>query len=108
MLSSASPGEGHHDVAAGKVAIVTGADSGIGQAIAELFARQGADVAIGDHTAQDGITETQRKVEAAGRRVCVIQADVGDPRCSGKPRAAWHPRPAGGQCRRRHTSHHWP
>lgn len=63
----------------GRIALVTGADSGIGQAIAALFAQEGADVCIGYHTDRDGAEETQRLVEAAGRRALVVQADVGDP-----------------------------
>ena len=57
----------------GKIAIITGADSGIGQATAELFAQQGADVAISYHTDEDGIAETKRRGEATGRRAHVIQ-----------------------------------
>ncbi|KAB0682077.1 SDR family NAD(P)-dependent oxidoreductase [Aureimonas leprariae] len=64
---------------ANKRALVTGADSGIGQAIAELFAKEGADVAIVYHTDADGAAETGRRVEAAGRRALVMQGDVGDP-----------------------------
>ena len=64
----------------GKIAIITGADSGIGQATAELFAQQGADVAISYHTDEDGIAETKRRVEATGRRAHVIQSDIGDPK----------------------------
>ena len=63
----------------GKIAIVTGADSGIGQATAEALAREGADVCITWHTDQDGAAETRRRVEAAGRRAHVAQVDVGDP-----------------------------
>jgi len=62
-----------------KRALVTGADSGIGQAIAEIFAREGADVAIVYHTDRDGAEQTRRRVEAAGRRAVVMQGDVGDP-----------------------------
>ncbi len=62
-----------------KVAIVTGADSGIGQAIAVLFAQQGADVAISYHTDAEGAAETRRRVEQAGRRAHVAQSDIGDP-----------------------------
>jgi len=57
----------------GRTAIVTGADSGIGQAIATLFAQEGADVCIGFHTDHDGAAETQRRVEAAGRRAVTFQ-----------------------------------
>ena len=46
-------------------ALITGADSGIGQATAELFAREGADVAITYHTDEAGIRETAARVEAA-------------------------------------------
>jgi glucose 1-dehydrogenase len=62
-----------------KRALVTGADSGIGQAIAELFAKEGADVAIVYHTDEQGANETRRRIEAAGRRGLVLQGDVGDP-----------------------------
>ena len=62
----------------GKIVLVTGADSGIGRAVAELFAQQGADVAVSYHTDADGAAETKRRVEAVGRRAHVIQSDVGD------------------------------
>lgn len=63
----------------GKRALVTGADSGIGRATADVFARHGADVAITYNTDAEGARETARLVEAAGRRCLVIQNDVGDP-----------------------------
>ena len=63
----------------GKRALITGADSGIGQAIAELYAKEGADVAIVYHTDLSGAEETKRRVEAAQRRAVVIQGDVGSP-----------------------------
>jgi glucose 1-dehydrogenase len=63
-----------------KIAIVTGADSGIGQATAEEFAKAGADVVITFHTDEAGAVETKRLVEAAGRRAMVAQLDVRDPR----------------------------
>jgi len=63
----------------GKVAIVTGADSGIGQAIATLFAKEGADVCIGYHTDLDGAQETGRRVEQAGQKAVIVQGNVGDP-----------------------------
>ncbi|KQP34552.1 glucose 1-dehydrogenase [Methylobacterium sp. Leaf102] len=62
----------------GKRALITGADSGIGQATAELFAREGADVAITYNTDAEGARETARRVEAQGRRCLVIQDDVGN------------------------------
>lgn len=63
----------------GRIAIITGADSGIGQATAELFAREGADICIGYHTDREGAEETKRRVEQAGRRAVVVQGDVGQP-----------------------------
>jgi len=62
----------------GKVALVTGSDSGIGRGIAELFARSGADVAVHYYSDEAGARETAAMVEAAGRRTLVVQADVGD------------------------------
>lgn len=61
----------------GKVAIVTGADSGIGRAVAALFAREGADVAIVYLLEDDDAAETKRIVEREGRRAIAIRADVG-------------------------------
>ncbi len=63
----------------GRIAIITGADSGIGQATAALFAAAGADICIGYHTDQEGAEQTRRRVEQAGRRAVVAQGDVGDP-----------------------------
>lgn len=63
----------------GKRAVVAGADSGIGQAIAELFAHEGADIAIIYHSDRTGADETSRRVEAAQRHAVVLQGDVGDP-----------------------------
>jgi glucose 1-dehydrogenase len=61
---------------AGGTAIVTGSDSGIGQAIAAELALAGADVCITYHTDEDGAGETRGMVEAAGRRAIVMQVDV--------------------------------
>jgi glucose 1-dehydrogenase len=61
-----------------RVAIVTGADSGIGQAIAEAFAGEGADIAILWHRDRDGAEETARRVRTAGRRALLVQGDVGE------------------------------
>jgi NAD(P)-dependent dehydrogenase (short-subunit alcohol dehydrogenase family) len=60
-----------------KVAIITGGDSGIGRAVAALFAREGADVAIVYLLEDDDATETKRIVESEGRRAITIKADVG-------------------------------
>jgi len=61
-----------------KVAIVTGADSGIGRAVAALFAREGADIAIFYLCEHDDAAETKRIVEAEGRRAFTIAGDLGD------------------------------
>lgn len=62
-----------------KVAIVTGSDSGIGQATAEAFAMEGADVAIAYFHDHEGAEATRRKVEACGRRAIVKQLDQRNP-----------------------------
>ena len=61
---------------AGKVAIVTGSGSGIGQAIAERFAREGASVVVDYRNHLDQAEETKAKVEAAGGKAILVQADV--------------------------------
>lgn len=62
---------------AGMSAIVTGGDSGIGRAVAVLFAREGADVAIVYLGAEKAdAEETQAAIEAEGRRCLLIQGDV--------------------------------
>ena len=63
----------------GKIVVVTGADSGIGQATAEALAKAGADVAATYHTDEKGVAETKRRVEAAGRRGLAMQCDITDP-----------------------------
>ncbi len=61
----------------GKVAIVTGGDSGIGRAVCALFAREGADVAIVYHENREDAERTAQIVTDEGRRAVVIKADVG-------------------------------
>jgi NAD(P)-dependent dehydrogenase (short-subunit alcohol dehydrogenase family) len=62
----------------GKVALVTGGDSGIGRAVALAFAREGADVVISYLDEHDDARGAARSVEEAGRRALTISGDVGD------------------------------
>ena len=62
----------------GKAALITGADSGIGRAVAIAFAMEGADVAILYNENDDDAAETRRLVEGKGGRCEVIKADVRD------------------------------
>jgi len=69
------PGSGRLD---GKVAIVTGADSGIGRAVAALYAREGADIAIFYLCEHDDAEKTKAIVEGEGRRAILVPGDLGD------------------------------
>ncbi|CAI8933090.1 NAD(P)-dependent oxidoreductase [Pseudomonas soli] len=59
-----------------KIALITGADSGIGRAVAIAYAREGADVAIAYMDEHDDAKETARWVEAAGRRCLLLPGDL--------------------------------
>jgi NAD(P)-dependent dehydrogenase (short-subunit alcohol dehydrogenase family) len=61
-----------------KVAIITGADSGIGRAVATLFAREGADIAVVYLEEHSDARKTKQAVEAEGRRCITIAGDVTD------------------------------
>lgn len=63
-----------------KVALITGADSGIGRAVAVLFAREGADVAVAYLNEHDDAEETKRAVENEGRRCILLLGDAADPK----------------------------
>ncbi|HEX9014843.1 MAG TPA: SDR family oxidoreductase, partial [Chloroflexota bacterium] len=62
----------------GKVAIITGGDSGIGRAVAILFAKEGADVAVVYLDEHEDAKKTKEEVEKTGRNCVLIAGDVGD------------------------------
>jgi len=68
------PGSGRLE---GKVALITGADSGIGRAVAALYAREGADVAILYLCEHEDAAATKKIVEGEGRRAITIAGDIG-------------------------------
>lgn len=65
----------------GRVALVTGAGSGIGQGIASTLAEAGADIVVNYHSehGREGADKTGRAVEVAGRRAHLVVADIGQP-----------------------------
>ena len=80
----------------GKVAVITGADSGIGRAVAIAYAREGADVLISYLSEDSDAEEVRNYVEKAGRRAVLVRGDVSKPSTaatSSRPRsgssAAW-------------------
>src|SRR3954447_3939212 len=62
----------------GKAAVITGADSGIGRAVAIAFAREGADVLISYLSEHEDAKETARYVEEAGRKCVLVAGDLSD------------------------------
>ena len=67
-----------HGRLAGKTAVITGADSGIGRAVAIAFAREGADIVIAYFNEHDDARETARWVEEAGRRAVLAPGDLAE------------------------------
>lgn len=68
-----------HGRLADKKALITGADSGIGRAVALAFAREGADVLIAYLDEHDDARETERLVREAGRKAVLMPGDLADP-----------------------------
>jgi NAD(P)-dependent dehydrogenase (short-subunit alcohol dehydrogenase family) len=68
-----------HDRLAGKATVITGADSGIGRAVAIAFAREGADVLVSYLDEDDDARETAKWIEQAGRRAVLVPGDLTDP-----------------------------
>jgi NAD(P)-dependent dehydrogenase (short-subunit alcohol dehydrogenase family) len=65
-----------HGRLAGRRAVITGADSGIGRAVAIAFGREGADVAVGYHANEEDAQTTARYVEESGSRAVTVRADI--------------------------------
>src|SRR5690606_33278462 len=64
---------------AGKAAVITGGDSGIGRAVAIAYAREGADVLISYLSEDDDAAEVADLVEQAGRKAVLMPGDLSDP-----------------------------
>jgi NAD(P)-dependent dehydrogenase (short-subunit alcohol dehydrogenase family) len=64
---------------AGKRAVITGGDSGIGRAVAIAYAREGADVLVAYLEEHEDAAETRRHIEAAGRKAVLVPGDIQDP-----------------------------
>jgi NAD(P)-dependent dehydrogenase (short-subunit alcohol dehydrogenase family) len=63
-----------------KVALITGGDSGIGRAVAILFAKEGADIAVVYLNEHEDARDTSRRIEEIGKKCLLISGDVGDPK----------------------------
>jgi NAD(P)-dependent dehydrogenase (short-subunit alcohol dehydrogenase family) len=64
---------------AGKVAVITGGDSGIGKAVAIAFSREGADLLVSYLSEHEDAEDTRQWVEAEGRRCVLVAGDLSDP-----------------------------
>ncbi len=73
---SENPCEGSRGKLCGRVALITGGDSGIGRAVAYAFAREGADIAIAYLNEHDDAMETKRHVESIGRPCLTVACDL--------------------------------
>ena len=75
----------------GRHALITGADSGIGRAVALAFAREGADIAISYLSEETDARETERLVTEAGRKALLLPGDIGEHSvCEDVARKAMH------------------
>ncbi|WP_374458845.1 SDR family oxidoreductase [Chryseobacterium taeanense] len=61
-----------------KSVLITGADSGIGKAVALLYAKEGADIAIIYHSDEENAKKTKSEIESLGRQASIFQGDVND------------------------------
>jgi NAD(P)-dependent dehydrogenase (short-subunit alcohol dehydrogenase family) len=75
-----APGYKGSEKLKGKIALITGGDSGIGRAVAVLYAREGADIGIVYLNEHEDAEETKKAVEAEGQRCILIPGDVSDSR----------------------------
>lgn len=65
-----------------RVAVISGGDSGIGRAVADVFAKEGADIVIAFFSEQEDASETERLVKAAGRRCLSVRCDLRKEECA--------------------------
>jgi len=80
-LMDPTPDHGEHSYKGagrleGKVALITGGDSGIGRAVAIAFAREGADILVSYLNEDEDAQETARWIEAAGRKAVLVAGDI--------------------------------